>query len=120
MAIPISGPLPVHVGHPPAPPMDSLMFFGFVTAVLSLLFYVHQKEFRTAILGVAACLAAMTVYTFIQGAWPAGLMLGGATAATFNRWLKARKFFRHGVSCRRWTSEARVDRLFGANSESAN
>src|SRR5208282_3900158 len=75
----------------PAPQFQTLMFFGFVAALMTLLCFIHQRQSRSAVLALAVCLAAMALYTFMQGAWPVGIVQVVWSAATFARWRRFRK-----------------------------
>ena len=114
-----------HQTTPLAPPqLDVLMLFGFLTAVLTLLFWMHQGESRSCILALAVCLAAMTVYAFLQGAWPMGMIESVWCAAAVRRWhpskaiggamMKTQRTARVPTHSR-WVSESRMTRLFGPN-----
>jgi len=106
-----------------APPrFQTLMFFGFITSVLTLLFFLHQRRYRRAVLALAICLAALSVYAFLQGAWPVGIVEVVWSAATFARWRRSAKTGRYlhlgtplANAFSPWTPRHRMSRLFDSN-----
>jgi len=103
-----------------APPMDVLMVLGFLTALLTLLFWMHQRQFRSAVMGLAICLAAMAVFGFLAGAWPLGLIIFAWSASTFSRWRNERDtgggviekpVFRAIAIPGQWDIESRITRI---------
>ncbi len=64
-----------HASHSvAAPQMDAVMVFGFLSMFLGMVFFIHHRQSRGAVLGLAACLLATSAYGFLQGAWPVGMM----------------------------------------------
>jgi hypothetical protein len=68
-----------------APPLDGVMLFGFLAAVLTLVCWLHRDQSSRAAGAFAVCLAAMAVYGFLQGAWPLGMILGVRAGDAFCR-----------------------------------
>jgi hypothetical protein len=113
---------------PVAPPeLDVLMLFGFLSAFLTLVFFIHQRESRACVLALAVCLMATAVYGFLQGAFALAILQSVWAIATICRWHKeksisgsprhlSRYFSRRmsGSLPRRWESESRFSRMFGS------
>jgi hypothetical protein len=74
----MSQPLNAIVNHPShgaaAPEMDVLMVFGFFSMFLALVFFIHHRQSRAAVMGLAVCLLATSAYGFLQGAWPIAML----------------------------------------------
>ena len=116
----------VHAGTSHVPPqLDKLMLFGFMSAVGTLVCWHHVQYSRAMRLMLGICLLAMAVYSFLFGAWPAGLVLLVTSAATIYRWWAYRKAGGNdaGPAKRRWVPSsgvsvaggARVIALFGSS-----
>jgi hypothetical protein len=58
----------------PAPPLDHVMLFGFLSVFAAGVCYLHRHDSRAAMLTFAASLAATGVYGFLEGAWPLGIL----------------------------------------------
>lgn len=69
--------------------MDPLTAFGLFSVCLCLVFYAIEKLGRWTLLGFAAACAMSSVYGFLQGAWPFGLVEIAWTAVALWRWWKA-------------------------------
>lgn len=69
---------------------DALTLFGLVAVSLMLLFYAYEESSTWCILGFAAACAMGSVYGFLQGAWPFGLVEGVWTFIALRRWQKRR------------------------------
>jgi len=54
--------------------MDVLMVFGFLSMFMALVFFIHHRQSRGAMMGLVVCLLATSAYGFLQGAWPVGIM----------------------------------------------
>lgn len=102
----------------PAPPMDVLAVFGFLTAFFTLCFALDQRKSRSLVLMTALGLAGLSAYAFLQGAWPLGIVNGVWSAATLGKWRRQRRTV-VSTACvraaRKWASEARMTRMFGNN-----
>ena len=71
--------------------MDPLTLFGLVAVASMLLFYAFEHRSPAFILAFAfACLLA-SVYGFLQGAWPFGLVEGVWSGVAVRRWWVARR-----------------------------
>ena len=103
-----------------APQLDVLMLFGFFAGILTLLFWMHRRQSRSAVMGLAVCLAAMAVYGFLEGAWPLGIVVSVLSASAFCRWHNE-KYVGRAVSGNRriravalpgrWDMESRISRV---------
>jgi hypothetical protein len=101
--------------------MDTVMVFGFLTAFLTLVIWLHQGRSRLWTTSMAACLAGLAVYAFMAGAWPVGMVEIVWSAATLRRWRLARNG-RLPMETRlspqnHWKSESRMSRMFGSSGQ---
>jgi hypothetical protein len=69
---------------------DALTLFGLVSVSLMLLFYAFEDSSPWCILGFSIACAMGSVYGFLQGAWPFGLVEGAWTFIALKRWQKRR------------------------------
>ena len=69
---------------------DALTLFGLVAVSLMLLFYAFEDSSPWCIFGFAVACALGSVYGFLQGAWPFGLVEGVWTLIALKRWQKRR------------------------------
>jgi hypothetical protein len=69
---------------------DPLTLYGLVAVSLMLLFYALEETSPWCILGFAIACAMGSVYGFLQGAWPFGLVEGVWTIVALWRWQKRR------------------------------
>lgn len=69
---------------------DALTLFGLVAVSLMLLFYTFEESSSWCIFGFAIACAMGSVYGFLQGAWPFGLVEGVWTFIALKRWQKRR------------------------------
>jgi hypothetical protein len=107
------------------PHLDVVMVFGFYTAILTLLCFEHRKRSINAYMAMSVCLAGMTAYAFLQGAWPLGMVESVMSVAAAREYFQRRqdRFSRplhlHLVARREirhiLAAESRVSRLFGEN-----
>jgi len=65
--------------------MDSLTLFGLVAVTAMLLFYALEDRSPWFILAFAGACALASVYGFLQGAWPFGVVEGIWTAVAVRR-----------------------------------
>jgi len=70
--------------------MDRLTLFGLFAVSAMLAFYAAESRSSWCVLGFAAACVMGSVYGFLQGAWPFGLVEAVWSLVAFNRWLKAR------------------------------
>lgn len=66
--------------------MDGLTLYGFVSVSLMLLFYALEDKSSWFVLAFAGSCAMSSVYGFLQGAWPFGLVEGVWTLVALGRW----------------------------------
>ena len=69
---------------------DALTLFGLVAVSLMLLFYAFEDNSPWCIFGFAIACALGSIYGFLQGAWPFGLVEGVWTLIALKRWQKRR------------------------------
>jgi hypothetical protein len=77
--------------------MNGLTLFGLVAVTAMLVFYATESKSPWCVLGFAVACVMGSVYGFLQGAWPFGLVESIWSVVAFNRWLKTRRE-RSGVS----------------------
>jgi hypothetical protein len=70
--------------------MDALTLYGFVSVFLMLAFYALENKSPWFVLAFAGSCAMSSVYGFLQGAWPFGLVEGVWTGVALKRWLGLR------------------------------
>ena len=66
--------------------MDSLTAFGLFSVTIMVACYAFEDRSHWFILGFAASCALASVYGFLQGAWPFGLVEGVWTLIALHRW----------------------------------
>jgi len=66
--------------------MDSLTLFGLFAVILMLVFYALEQRSRWYTLAFAGACVLGSVYGFLQGAWPFGLVEGVWSAVALRRW----------------------------------
>ena len=66
--------------------MDGLTLFGLVADTLMLVFYTLEDWHASFVLAFAAACAMGSVYGFLQGAWPFGLVEAVWTLIAIRRW----------------------------------
>lgn len=66
--------------------MDGLTWFGLFAVSAMLLCYAMEHRSRWWILAFAFSCIAGSVYGFMQGAWPFGLVEGIWSIVAFRRW----------------------------------
>lgn len=70
--------------------MDPLTGFGLFAVTAMLVFYALEYRSRWSILGFAAACALGSVYGFLQGAWPFGIVEAIWALVALWRWKHAR------------------------------
>ncbi len=70
--------------------MDALTLYGFLSVSLMLVFYALEDRSPWFVLAFAGSCAMSSVYGFLQGAWPFGLVEGVWTFVALRRWRSAR------------------------------
>ena len=66
--------------------MNALTIFGLIGVTLMLIFYALEKRSRWYTLGFAAACVLGSVYGFLQGAWPFGLVEAVWSLVAVRRW----------------------------------
>jgi hypothetical protein len=66
--------------------MDSLTLFGLIAVSAMLIFYALEERGPHYILGFAAACAAGSLYGFLQGAWPFGVVEAIWAVVAVRRW----------------------------------
>lgn len=74
--------------------MDSLTLFGLFAVSAMLLTYALEEKSHWFVLGFAASCALGSVYGFLQGAWPFGLVEAVWSVVALRRWFARRAAFR--------------------------
>lgn len=74
--------------------MDSLTLFGLFAVSAMLLTYALEEKSPWFVLGFAASCALGSLYGFLQGAWPFGLVEAVWSVVALRRWLARREGFR--------------------------
>ena len=67
--------------------MDSLTLFGLFAVSAMLLTYALEEKSPWFVLGFAASCALGSLYGFLQGAWPFGLVEAIWSVVALRRWL---------------------------------
>lgn len=75
--------------------MDLLTLFGLLSVSLMLIFYALEDRSHWFILlfSFSCCLGSM--YGFLQGAWPFGLVEAVWAIVALRKWIIAKRTFRH-------------------------
>jgi hypothetical protein len=68
------------------PRMDGLTLFGLVAVTAMLVCYALEDRSRWFILGFAVACASGSIYGFLQGAWPFGLVEAIWSLVAARRW----------------------------------
>ena len=71
-------------------PMDALTLFGSTAVTAMLICYALEDRSRTFILAFAASCVFGSVYGFLQGAWPFGVLEAIWSLVAVRRWLRRR------------------------------
>jgi hypothetical protein len=66
--------------------IDSLSLFGLFAVTAMVLFYALEHRSHWFILGFAVACALGSIYGFLQGAWPFGLVEAIWTLIALRRW----------------------------------
>ena len=66
--------------------MDSLSLFGLLAVTAMLVFYALEDRSPWYILAFAGACALGSIYGFLQGAWPFGVVEAIWTLVAVNRW----------------------------------
>jgi hypothetical protein len=68
--------------------MDTLTAFGLLAVTMMLVFYALEDRSPHYILAFAAACAAASLYGFLQGAWPFGVIEAIWCAVAVRRWMQ--------------------------------
>ena len=68
--------------------MDGLTLFGLLTLSMMLVFYAFEDRSHWYVLAFAGTCALSSVYGFLQGAWPFGVVEAIWTVVAIHRWRK--------------------------------
>ena len=71
--------------------MNGLTLFGLVAVTLMLVTYALEKRSHWFILAFAGACVLASVYGFLQGAWPFGLVEAVWSVIALNRWRLERR-----------------------------
>jgi hypothetical protein len=66
--------------------MKALTVFGLIAVTLMLIFYALERRSRWYTLAFAAACVLGSVYGFLQGAWPFGLVEAVWSLVAIRRW----------------------------------
>jgi hypothetical protein len=66
--------------------MDGLTAFGLFAVTAMLVFYALEKSSQWFVLAFAGSCVMASVYGFLQGAWPFGLVEGVWSLVALRRW----------------------------------
>jgi hypothetical protein len=69
--------------------MNLLTLYGLLAVSLMLLFYALEDRSALFVLAFAGACVMGSIYGFLQGAWPFGLVEGVWSIIAFRRWWKA-------------------------------
>jgi hypothetical protein len=69
--------------------VNPLNIFGLVSVSAMMIFYALEKRSRWFILAFAGSCVLASVYGFLQGAWPFGLVEAVWSLVAVQRWWKA-------------------------------
>jgi hypothetical protein len=68
--------------------MDALTAFGLLAVTAMLVFYALENRSRHYVLAFAGACGLASVYGFLQGAWPFGLVEAVWAGVALRRWQK--------------------------------
>ncbi|HMF91851.1 MAG TPA: hypothetical protein VKL40_14495 [Candidatus Angelobacter sp.] len=69
--------------------MTPLSLFGLAAVTAMLIFYALEPRGRIFVLGFAGACAVASLYGFLQGAWPFGLVEAVWALVALQRWRRA-------------------------------
>lgn len=70
--------------------MDRLTLFGLIAVSLMLLFYSLEDRGPSFVLAFAGACLMGSIYGFLQGAWPFGLVEGIWAGVALRRWMRVK------------------------------
>lgn len=68
--------------------MNPLNLFGLISVILMLIFYTLEERSHWFILLFAISCILGSIYGFLQGAWPFGLVEIAWTIVVFRKWMQ--------------------------------
>jgi len=68
--------------------MSALSLFGLLAVTLMLIFYALEDKSSWSILAFSGACILGSIYGFLQGAWPFGLVEGVWAVIAIHKWLK--------------------------------
>jgi hypothetical protein len=71
--------------------MNGLTLFGLVAVMLMLVFYAMEKRSPWFVLAFTGSCVLASVYGFMQGAWPFGLVEAVWSGVALGRWWRERR-----------------------------
>ena len=71
--------------------MNGLTLFGLVAVTLMLVFYALERRSPWFILAFSGSCVLASIYGFLQGAWPFGLVEAVWSGVALQRWLRERR-----------------------------
>lgn len=76
--------------------MNGLDMFGLFAVTVMVICYALERRHAAFVLAFAASCVLASIYGFLQGAWPFGIVEGIWSAVAVRRWYLGAR--RHGVS----------------------
>lgn len=76
--------------------MDTLTIYGLVSVSLMLLFYALEGRSAWFVLAFAVSCVMASVYGFLQGAWPFGMVEAVWSLVALRRWWHRRQMMQTG------------------------
>lgn len=71
--------------------MTLLSLFGLISVILMLIFYALEERSHWFILAFSFSCVLGSIYGFLQGAWPFGLVEIAWTIVVFRKWWQVKK-----------------------------
>jgi hypothetical protein len=72
--------------------MSLLSLFGLLAVILMLVFYTLENRSHWFILGFSFACGLGSIYGFLQGAWPFGIVEGIWAIVAFKKWISAKNY----------------------------
>lgn len=82
---------PAHHAPPDTSQIDGLTLYGLLAVSLMLVTYALEKRSPLFVLAFAASCVMGSIYGFLQGAWPFGLVEAVWSVVAFRRWWRSRR-----------------------------
>jgi hypothetical protein len=71
--------------------LSGLSLFGLIAVTAMVVAYALEDRSHWSVLAFAAACIAASVYGFLQGAWPFGLVEAVWSVVAFRRWMRLRR-----------------------------